>query len=129
MNNIGIGVFKKIGCFEDNELLELIEVDTIPQAILTNRLFKQLKFREKKSAIINISSLVSNSANIPNTSCLSGTKAFNELFSDLSILETDGKIDILSVHPGIVETAALKRLNGPKTIFNITPNACAQGSL
>jgi short-subunit dehydrogenase len=74
---------------------------------LSHFLIPKFLSRERRSAIINLSSVAGENP-IPFISTYSATKAYNDFFSQATQMEYAYKIDILSVRPMYVETGLSK---------------------
>lgn len=74
---------------------------------LTHYIIPKFLKREKRSAIINLSS-VAGEYPIPFISTYSATKAYNDFLTQAIQMEYSYKIDILSVRPMYVETGLSK---------------------
>ncbi len=70
---------------------------------MTHWLVPKMLKREKRSAIVNLSS-VAGEYPLPFISVYSATKAYNDFFSQSIEMEYSQKIDILSVKPLYVES-------------------------
>jgi 17beta-estradiol 17-dehydrogenase / very-long-chain 3-oxoacyl-CoA reductase len=71
--------------------------------LMTHWLVPKMLKREKRSAIVNLSS-VAGEYPLPFISVYSATKAYNDFFSQSIEMEYSQKIDILSVKPLYVES-------------------------
>eukprot|EP00347_Sterkiella_histriomuscorum_P012784 403367235 len=85
----------KIHKVDDQELLGTLTINTFPMVFLTRFLGPDMKQRQKKSAIINLTSYYSE-FNIPDLPIYSSTKAFENVFSELIGYENQD-MDILTV--------------------------------
>lgn len=107
VNNVGIsniGVFHEIPSKRiANELI----VNIFPMTFLTHYLVPQLLKRERRSSVINLSSVAGENP-IPFISTYSATKAYNDFFTQSIQMEYSHKIDILSVRPMYVATGLSK---------------------
>lgn len=93
--------------------------------LMTHWLVPKMNQREKRSAIINLSS-VAGEYPLPYISVYSATKAFNDFFSQAIEMEYSQKIDVLSVKPLYVESNMSKL---KKSCTVASRNECAQASL
>jgi short-subunit dehydrogenase len=92
---------------------------------LTNKLLPKLLNRPKKSGIINISSTF---IYIPmySMALYCASKAYNDVFSRSLSTNHKDKLDIVSIRPAIVTTAASGFF---KDFSSVSPELCARGSL
>ena len=74
---------------------------------MSNYIIPYMLKREKKNAIINVSSIAGEHA-IPYISTYSATKAFNDFFSRSIGMEYPDQIDVLSLRPMLVESQLSK---------------------
>jgi len=127
VNNVGRGVppgpFKNA---PENLIVDCIAINTLPMAILTHRFMQKMTQREKRSAIINLSSTTSTFP-VPMLATYCSTKAFVDSLSRATEREARGKIDIMAVRPCEVSTDMIK--NPPIKGFVISPTALAQSVL
>ncbi len=73
-------------------------INILPMTIMSHEAIPRMLKREKRSAIINLSS-VAGQYPLPYLAVYSSTKAFNDFFSQSLEMEYSNKIDILSVKP------------------------------
>jgi len=101
VNNVGMH-FKGFEEASVQEIKNLIIVNCIPHAVLTRNLLSQLQKREKRSAIIDISSI---GATFPrsHSPIYSATKVFNDFLSR-GIQDLYSNIDVISIRPRFVMT-------------------------
>lgn len=102
INNVGAGDDRTFIDSQEDKIYELIHVNCTAQAILTKIFVNYLNSRNKKSAVISLSSVTSN---IPRATkpVYSATKAFNDYLSRSLYYEyKDKNIDFLCVKPGKV---------------------------
>lgn len=92
---------------------------------LTHFMLPQLLKRERRSAIINLSS-VAGEYPIPYISTYSATKAYNDFLTQAIQMEYSHKIDILSVRPMYVETGLSKM---KKSCTVASTKQCVQATL
>lgn len=104
INNVGVLNSAKT----PDEAIRMINVNTLPQAMLTKMLLpnfhKRLETLGKKSGIINVSSIASKLAQPGFYNCYNATKAFNEYFSEGFNLKYKEKFDTLTVNPYFVSS-------------------------
>jgi len=129
VNNVGITMKDKFENLSFEEINSYIDLNITPQTMMTKLLFSTTLKRDKKSAIINISSTASNVA-APNRFSLYGaTKSFNDYLSLGLGKDTNykSKIDFMCVKPMMVESFQTNyKANG---ITVITAKQCVTGSL
>jgi len=127
VNNVGTDYEKMFKLLEMDEMYNYLNVNITPQTVLTRIFYDKMNKREKRSAIINLSSYA---ADFPFAmkSLYSATKIFNHYLSMALSEENYGdKIDFLSVKPLGVETPLSgKRANN---IIAITSKQCVDGVL
>ena len=125
VNNVGIsniGVFHEIPSKRiANELI----INIFPMTFLTHYLIPQFLKRERRSAVINLSSVAGENP-IPFISTYSATKAYNDFFSQSIQMEYAHKIDILSVRPMYVATGLSKM---EKSCTVASAKECVQATL
>jgi short-subunit dehydrogenase len=66
---------------DDDEILNTVTVNTFPMVFMTRFLGPDMKKRDKKSAVINMTSYYSDWP-IPNVPIYSSAKSFGDVFSD-----------------------------------------------
>ncbi|CAI2376035.1 unnamed protein product [Moneuplotes crassus] len=103
INNVGT---LDTGNFNDlsiNIINSMIQVNCIPQIVLTKyllpRLLQRSKEQKKRTAILNISS-ASNYIRLAGSSIYASTKSFNKTFSDVIGKEYGKYIDVMAIIPG-----------------------------
>jgi len=125
VNNVGKmigGLFENLS---EEEIRNTLIVNTLPQVLLTHKILPQLNSRKKKSAIINVSSIMAFRP-FGYFAVYSATKAFNDYFSR-GLAGEYHNIDIISLRPSFVSTLMTKEKE--KDSITITPNECVQESL
>ncbi|EAR88258.2 oxidoreductase, short chain dehydrogenase/reductase family protein (macronuclear) [Tetrahymena thermophila SB210] len=126
VNNVGYLIG---GSFEKqtySQINNIISMNVGAQALLTRGLISQLLNRKQKSAIINLSSM-SSYLIFAGFAMYGGTKSFNDYFSRSLSEEYKGKLDVLSVKPGWVNTPMTDGI--PGKFLEITPEQCASNIL
>jgi 17beta-estradiol 17-dehydrogenase / very-long-chain 3-oxoacyl-CoA reductase len=104
VNNVGWVAHNKSDSFEGKALQDSINVNLVPQAMLTAIFSRQLSTRKGlRSAIINLSSFASmiQGEKLIHSAC----KTFNNLHSKTIHYELSESIDSISVKPMLVRTA------------------------
>jgi 17beta-estradiol 17-dehydrogenase / very-long-chain 3-oxoacyl-CoA reductase len=108
VNNVGYSHVEPK--FEDNPLetiVNQININMMPQSILSNHFLQRFKSRNKdlSSAIINLSSLAVSSL-VPPTYVYGASKEFNDYFSRACshLYGEDSRIQFVSIRPGPVRT-------------------------
>jgi 17beta-estradiol 17-dehydrogenase / very-long-chain 3-oxoacyl-CoA reductase len=128
INNVGTEQHNYFDKVKIDYLISDINVNIIPQTILTKIFMKSLNSRTKRSAIINLSSFAGEFP-FPMKSVYSATKIYNHFLSIGLMEETSlqSSIDWLSVKPLEVETVlSTTKADG---IFVVTPKQCADSIL
>jgi short-subunit dehydrogenase len=82
---------------------DIIEVHCVALAVFTKLFYQKLVKREKKGAIVNISSLAGRTPTSLSP-MYNPTKAFVRYFTEGTRLEAGKKVDFLTVSPGAVKT-------------------------
>ncbi|WP_103069043.1 SDR family NAD(P)-dependent oxidoreductase [Aquimarina sediminis] len=102
-NAATISPINKIGAFKNNEIKQLLHLNTFVPIVITNYLFREAS--GKKISIINISSGAANSP-IVGWSLYCASKAANEMFfRTLKAQEEENiKINVVSIDPGVVDS-------------------------
>jgi 17beta-estradiol 17-dehydrogenase / very-long-chain 3-oxoacyl-CoA reductase len=128
INNVGTEQHNYFDKVKIDYLISDININIIPQTILTKIFLKSLNSRSKRSAIINLSSFAGEFP-FPMKSVYSATKIYNHFLSIGLMEETSlqSSIDWLSVKPLEVETVlSTTKADG---IFVVTPKQCADSIL
>ncbi|KAL4476518.1 hypothetical protein ABPG74_010251 [Tetrahymena malaccensis] len=126
VNNVGMLIHGSFLGQNFAEINNLISMNCGAQTLLTRGLIQQLLQRKQKSAIINLSSLSCNSPMV-GYAMYGASKSFNDYFSRSLSEEYKGRLDILSVRPGWVNTPMTDGIN--EKFFEITPEQCAHNVL
>ena len=126
VNNVGIGGTGPLLNHKVEKFYDLMAVNTVPQAILSHEFIPRMLNREKKSAIINLSSIAATKP-FGLYPVYSSTKVFNDYLSRASAHEHIDKIDTLSVRPYYVSTPS----TGHKSLQydTISAESCISGAL
>ncbi len=80
VNNVGVMYVGNFEAIPDNKLREMTIVNCLPVIMITKMLIKKLLSRQKKSAVINLSSGAA-SGPFPYYSAYSASKIFDDFFS------------------------------------------------
>lgn len=80
VNNVGMNNVEAFEVVNEKRLHDEIVVNCLPITILTRRLLPAMLKREKKSAVINLSSLMGEIP-FPNSCTYNPTKAFDDMLS------------------------------------------------
>ena len=126
INNVGMGYREIFLDADDNDIKNTIVLNTIPQALMSKKFLIRMKKRDKKSAIINLSSFLG-SKPIASRPIYSATKAYNDFLSRSLNFEHKDKIDILCLRPCHVSSPMTKNLKVGG--FTLSPDECAEGAL
>ena len=117
VNNVGVmtlGPYEKIDL---NSVNSMIQVNCLPQTILTRALIPNMLKRSKEGkrcAILNLSS-VAPFTKLGTAAIYAATKAFNSVFSNVITKEYGEFIDVISIHPGPTKSNMI-RFYGPLVI-------------
>ena len=116
VNNVGIGTANGVIKSTEEELINLVKVNCLAQAVMSTYFAGLFRKRSSRSAILNVSSL--SALNLfPHFAPYGATKLFN-LYVSEGQGNFDDKIDYYCYTPGFVQT----RLTGFKTgILFVTP--------
>jgi len=126
VNNVGLADAFKFTNFPEEALRDLLVVNTYPQVMMSSLVLPSMLKREKKSAIIDLSSVASVHP-IPHYSMYSATKTFNKFISQALRAEfADKNIDVMTMTPCYVTSPMT--LNTTNLLF-ITAKQCADASL
>lgn len=114
VNNVGVATVKML----NNDVLENIEsmlgVNIYPSTMITHKLvplfLERYQETKQKSLVINVSSTMEESI-FPGNAVYSATKRYNAFFSEGLRYEYTGKIDFVTVKPGLVITPLVLRNN------------------
>ena len=115
VNNVGVAfVEKKYHSINVEKVVTMINVNTMPMAVLSKYFIERFEKRDSKysSAIVNLSAL-SVAAWIPLFSVYGSTKLFNDYFTHAlrNLYDENPKIEFLSVQPGAVVTPMYTSVN------------------
>ena len=126
VNNVGMAFKKQFPEADIRDIKDTIAVNTFPQALMTREYLERMRKRDKKSAIINLSSFYGSKPIAPSP-LYSATKAFNDFLSRSLSYEFNEKVDIISLRPCFVSSA----MNNFKPVggFTISPDECAEETL
>ena len=125
VNNVGTGESKSFLDIPLEVAFNTVVINTLPQVLLTRMFIDNFHKREKRSAIINLSSVAAIKP-IANFALYSATKIFNHYLSRGLEAEMRSKIDFLSVKPFGVESNLSKM---KRSFMIISADACSEGSL
>lgn len=102
-NAATISPINKIGAFQNNEIMELLHLNTFVPIVITNYLFKEVQ--GKKINIINLSSGAATSP-IVGWSLYCASKAANEMFfKTLKEQEQENEnVNVVNVDPGVIDS-------------------------
>lgn len=95
----------------EKEILNEYNINIITPTLLINKFINT--FKQEKKSIINISSGAANKA-ISGWSTYCATKSALDSLTEVIAEEKHVNLDILSVHPGIVDTNMQKKIRGSK---------------
>jgi 17beta-estradiol 17-dehydrogenase / very-long-chain 3-oxoacyl-CoA reductase len=126
VNNVGINHTEHFERIDEQFLLDIVQVNCTVQAMMTRKLVPAMLRRERRSAVINVSS-VAGQRPLLFLSPYSATKAFNDYFSRALALEFPHKVDVLSLRPGYVVSGMSKLTE--KGGFVLDRYECAAGCL
>lgn len=127
VNNVGKYGFDHFEYHDENEIFEILTINCIAMTLLTRKIVPKMLTRRKKSAIINISSLISMKP-CPYIAVFAASKAFVDSFSKGISLEgnINKKIDVLSLKVFQIST---NMINKSKGFWILDPLECAQSCL
>ena len=103
----------------------MIDTNATPVVMLTRMFLPQMLRRKKRSAVLNISSIMGNFTS-PGLCVYSATKHFVNALSLGLAFETADKVDLLSLTPSFVTTKMTGMRQGRMCI---TPQQCVSGAL
>ena len=128
VNNVGGGTSSVLEKMEIKEVYDVLNLNVLPQTLITKIFIERLAKREKRSAIVNISSA---SATKPFTyfALYSSTKIYNDYFARALNEEYKNKIDCMSVRPCLVESLLTKLKANKDGFFVISRQDCSESSL
>jgi 17beta-estradiol 17-dehydrogenase / very-long-chain 3-oxoacyl-CoA reductase len=96
VNNVGTMYVGDFEAVPDDKIREMTIVNCLPVVMITKVFINKLLNRNKKSAVINLSSAAA-SGPFPYYSAYSATKIFDDYFSQSVGYELKDKIDFLSL--------------------------------
>jgi len=126
INNVGVASIEPFCETTESKIHELFVVNMAPQVFLSRKIIPLMLKREKRSGIVNVSSMTG-TCPLPYDALYSSSKAFNDYLSRALSIECHKKIDIISLRPFYVSTKMV--FNREAGIFTITPEECAEGCL
>lgn len=107
VNNVGYSLEKRLRCTEElGEIIKHVNINILPQALLSKMFSDRLESRAHRSAIISLSS-INGIDPYPNNSLYAACKAFNDFLSIGMFGEygyEKSNIDFLTVRPFYVES-------------------------
>ena len=126
VNNVGISylLFEGADC---KRMRDCLVANIFPITLLTRLLVARMYSRQKRSAIINLSS-ASGPRPYPGASVYSATKSYDRFFSITVGEEYKDKIDFLAVEPDVTTTPMAEPLKGDFW-YRIDPIQCSESSL
>lgn len=127
VNNVGMLVKGYFCSLNPEDVENVLNTNVLSQALLTKIFLDKLSNRNKRSAIIDLSSIASVRP-IPGSSLYAATKSFNHFLSRGIAEEVDNfNVDVLCVKPGWVSTP----LTGyrKQSLATISPEECVNGCL
>jgi 17beta-estradiol 17-dehydrogenase / very-long-chain 3-oxoacyl-CoA reductase len=127
INNVGFAVGAPFRYISSQQVSEMININCMSQTLLTSIFLNGLLSREKRSAVIDVSS-ISSLMPLPKLSVYAATKVFNNYMTRTLAEELkDENIDFLSLKPAFVESnMSKKKADG---YYVITPQQCVTGAL
>lgn len=124
VNNAGIIDFTPFKVVTEQRVREMIDTNSVAPVLLAREFAPRLLAREKKSAMIFVSSLTG-VYGFAYLAAYSATKFFVRGLALSLAEEFRGKIDVLAVSPSAVDTNMLPG----KMAGTATPESCVYGSL
>ena len=111
INNVGLSQYDVLfNTVVPSYLFDLVTVNTAPQTMMSKILIDKFLKRPQKTAILNLSSLVSDYAFVYDP-IYSATKRYNDVQTKVFQAEFGDKIDVLCVKPGYVSTQMNRHRN------------------
>ena len=110
VNNVGTSDIKMFEQFSQEFIADILNINCVSMAALTAEVARLMAHRDRRSAIINLSSFVGEQA-APFMTLYAATKAFNREFSNSIALEHPS-IDVLCLKPMFVESPLSKQKRG-----------------
>ncbi|KAL4484733.1 hypothetical protein ABPG74_019910 [Tetrahymena malaccensis] len=123
VNNVGVLIHGPFELYSYSQINKLISMNVGAQTLLTKGLISQLLKRKQKGAIINLSSM-SSYYPVAGFAMYGGSKSFNNYFSGSLSEEYKGRLDIIAVRPGWVDTPMTDGMNDK--MLEITQEQCAR---
>jgi len=121
VNNVGQRIKRDFIENDPKEIAQVIKVDAFPTVFFTRFIAPKMLQREKRSAIINLSSYAGVRSQ-SGQAVYSASKAFDIYFSDSIVQELNDQIDVLTVKPFSVRTKMNRKLG----YFSVEAEECAQ---
>lgn len=126
VNNAGIGGSNTFERMQFDHIKNLVITNALSPVLITRCIVPTMLKREKKSAIINLSSFCA-SRPLPYASVYGSTKIFDDFMARSLAIEYENKIDCLALRPNWVSTKlSTKRLNNFDVISS---NKCVVDAL
>jgi 17beta-estradiol 17-dehydrogenase / very-long-chain 3-oxoacyl-CoA reductase len=126
VNNVGVSIGGFFNNLSIEEIKNCIDINVIPQTLITKILEEKMSKRKYRSAIINLSSFASTFP-MAGVAMYCATKSYNDFLSRALSAEYEGNnIDVLDVKPLYAETN-LTQLKAQK--FVITATQSVEGAL
>lgn len=122
INNTGYYLLDNFENMSEDQIKQLIIVNSLSNCLMTRSLITKLSKRKKKSAIINLSSMFGIRP-APYASCYGAAKAFNDVLSR-GLAKENPNIDIISLRPFYVQIR--HSVYNPLHFHIITPSECAR---
>jgi len=125
INNAGQGLLKSYSDITSKEIRDLVALNCLSHALISQAFLPKLSQRKQRSAVINVSSLAA-VAPLPKVQLYAASKAFHDYLSQGLSYEYPN-VDIMSLRPGTVSTALSKyRKLDSETV---APEDCAKAAL
>ena len=127
VNNVGKFDLDHFETQDEKEIHEIMSINCFPVVFLTRKLIPNMKNRSKRSAVINISSLIA-AKPCPYMAVFAASKAFVESFS-LGLAKEENisqKIDVLNLRVFQVSTNLIGNVKG---FWILEPEECAKACL
>lgn len=128
INNVGMGTNNTPTLdMPMKNALDMVLVNTIPQAVFDRHLLPLLQSRPKRSALIDVSSVTA-IVTLPGKELYAATKYFNKALNISHSMAADGdKVDFLALKPGFVSTNLTD--NRKADIITVDTTKCVLGTL
>ena len=121
VNNVGVLSVKFITNDTDENIENMLGVNVYPSTFITRKLLPSFLQRHaetgQKSLVINMSSILDETF-LPGNAIYTATKRYNAFFSEGLRYEYAGKIEFVTVKPGIVLTNLIYENNVQNTPFS-----------